>query len=128
MEVFKIIVLSLSGLLLFFVGLMRLTNPLKAYKKNSGIEFTNDVNVLNELRGSSAVQMFAGIIVLLGIVLQKVTLISFCIAILYFIGFALGRLLSFSSDGKPNKLIVQGLWFEIVFGITNLACLYLTWN
>lgn len=57
MEIFKIIILSLSGLLLLFVGTMRLSNPIKAYLKNSGIKLENDVDLLNEMRGVSAVML-----------------------------------------------------------------------
>ena len=41
----------------------------------------------------------------------------------FLIGFAIGRLLSFSLDGKPNKQIIQGLLFEIVLGSANIICL-----
>ena len=36
METFKIVTLSVSGLLLLSVGILRLANPLKTYLKNSG--------------------------------------------------------------------------------------------
>ena len=41
----------------------------------------------------------------------------------FLIGFAIGRLLSIGLDGKPNKLIVQGLVFELVLGAANIFCL-----
>lgn len=46
MEIIKVTVLSLSGLLLSFVGIMRLTNTIKTYFKNSGIQLEKDVNLL----------------------------------------------------------------------------------
>jgi len=123
MEIIKIVTLSLSGLMLLFVGIMRLSNPIKTYLKNSGIKLENDVNVLNEMRGVSSVMLFGGIIILLGTIIPKLTTVSFVVAILIFLGFALGRLLSIGLDGKPNKLIVQGLIFELVFSATNIFCL-----
>jgi hypothetical protein len=123
MEIFKIITLSLSGLLLLFVGAMRLSNPIKTYLKNSGIKIENEVNLLNEVRGISSVQLFGGIIILLGIIIAKLTIISFAVATLIFLGFAIGRLLSIAIDGKPNKLIIQGLIFELVLGSANIFCL-----
>ena len=123
MEIFKIITLSLSGLLLLFVGAMRLSNPIKTYLKNSGIKIENEVNLLNEVRGISSVQLFGGIIILLGIIVPKLTIISFAVATLIFLGFAIGRLLSITIDGKPNKLIIQGLVFELVLGSANIFCL-----
>lgn len=126
MEIFKIVTLSLSGLLLLFVGLMRLSNPIKAYLKNSGIELKNDVNLLNELRGVSAVMLSAAIIVALGIVIPELSLTSFVVGALIFIGFLIGRLISVSADGKPNKQIIQGMVFEVILGGINLACLILS--
>lgn len=126
MEIFKIVTLSLSGLLLFFVGTMRLINPIKTYLKNSGIKLENDVNLLNEIRGVSSVMLFGGLIILLGTIIPTLTITSFVIASLILIGFAIGRILSFGLDGKPNKLIVQGLISELVLGAANVFCLTYT--
>lgn len=123
MEIIKIVILSLSGLMLFFVGAMRLSNPIKTYLKNSGINLANDVNLLNEMRGVSAVMLFGGIIILLGTIIPKLMISSFVVATLIFIGFAIGRMLSHLLDGKPNKMLVQGLIFELIFGAANVFCL-----
>lgn len=123
MEIFKIITLSLSSLLLLFVGIMRLSNPIKTYLKNSGIKLENDVNLLNEMRAVSSVQLLAGLIILLGIFIPQLTITSFVVATLIFIGFAIGRITSITVDGKPNKQLIQGLVFEIIFGILNIICL-----
>lgn len=125
MEIIKIIILSLSGLMLLFVGAMRLSNPVKAYLKNSGINLGNDTDLLNEVRGVSAVMLCGGIIILLGIGIPKLTLASFIVASLIFIGFAIGRGLSIPIDGKPNKQIIQGLIFELVLGMANIFGLFL---
>ena len=123
MEIFKIVTLSLSGLLLFSVGAMRLSNPIKAYLKNSGIKLDKDVDLLNEMRGLSSVMLFGGIIISLGTIIPDLTLTSHITAILLFLGFAVGRMLSLGIDGKPNKQIIQGLVFELVFGALNVFCL-----
>ena len=123
MEIFKIVTLSISGLLLLTVGTLRLINPIKNYLKNSGIKLENDVNLLNEMRGVSSVMLIGGIIILLGTIIPKLTITSFVVATLILIGFAIGRLLSFGLDGKPNKLIVQGLISELVLGTANVFCL-----
>jgi hypothetical protein len=124
MEIFKIITLSLSGLLLLSVGTMRLINPIKTYLKNSGVKLEKEVNLLNEMRGVSSVMMCAGIIILLGTIIPQLTFTSFVVASLILLGFALGRLLSIRLDGKPNKLIVQGLISELILGFLNLFCLF----
>ncbi len=121
MEIIKIIILSLSSLLLVFVGLSRLTNPIKTYQKNSGITLSNDVNLLNEMRGVGAVMLCAGIITVLGIFIPLLTFTSFIVGTLIFIGFAIGRFASIASDGKPNKQISQGIGFELFLGAANIA-------
>ncbi|RLD24114.1 MAG: hypothetical protein DRI70_08575, partial [Bacteroidetes bacterium] len=83
----------------------------------------NDVNLLNEMRGVSSVMLLAGVIILLGTFIPELTLTSHSFAILLFLGFAIGRVLSFGLDGKPNKLIVQGLIFELILGGANTFCL-----
>lgn len=123
MEIVKIITLSLSGLLLFFVGTMRLLNPIKTYLKNSGIKLNNDTDLLNEMRGVSAVMLSGAVVILLGTVIPPLSFTSLMIAALLFLGFAIGRLLSLAMDGKPNKMIAQGLIFELVLGTANVFCL-----
>ena len=124
MEIFNIVVLSISGLLLFtLAGVLRLINPIKNYEKNSGIKIENEVNMLSEVRGMSTLMSLGGIVILLGTIIPELTLTSFVVAILLFGGYAIGRLLSFGIDGKPNKLIIQGLVTEVVLGSVNTFCL-----
>ena len=63
----------------------------------------------------------SGIIILLGITLPRLTISSHIVAWLMFLGFAIGRLISIGVDGKPNKLIINGLWFELFFGAVNVV-------
>ncbi|NQY30407.1 MAG: DUF4345 domain-containing protein [Flavobacteriaceae bacterium] len=123
MEIIKIVTLSISGLLLLYGGISRISNPVKIYLKNSGIKLENEVNVLSEARGVSSVMLFSGIIMLLGTIVPELTITSFFVATLILLGFAFGRSLSIALDGKPNKLLVQGLIVEIVLGSANVFCL-----
>ena len=128
METIRIVILSLSSLMLAFVGIMRLSNPIKTYLKNSGIKLENDASLLNEIRGVSAVMLCAGIIILLGTFIEKLTFTSHFIAVLIFIGFLIGRLISLKVDGKPSTQITQGILFELVFGAANIFCLTQIWS
>ncbi len=123
METASIIILSLSSLLLTLVGVMRLSNPIKTYFKNSGIKLENDASLLNEMRGVSSVMLCAGIVIALGVFIEKLTFSSHLVASLVFIGFVVGRLVSISIDGKPSKQIAQGIVFELVLGAANIFCL-----
>jgi len=123
-EIFSIGVLSLSGLLLLFVGALRISNPIGAYSRNSGIKVENEVNLLNEVRGTSAVMLFGGATILSGTAIPQMTFASHVVAILIFLGFAFGRLVSIRLDGRPNKLIIRGLIVELVLGSLNVVGLY----
>lgn len=126
MEILTSVTLALSGLLLSFVGITRISNPINAYRKNSGITLAKEVDLLNEMRGVSGVMLMGGILILLGILLPQLTFTSHLVASLLFLGFAIGRILSMGVDGQPNKQIAQGLIFELVFGGLNVVCLVLT--
>ncbi len=127
MDIIKIIILSLSGLLLVFVGISRMSNPIMAYLKNSGIKLAEDVDLLNEMRGIGSLMLIAGIIVLLSILIPQLALSSHIIGALIFLGFMVGRLISMSKDGKPNKKITQGIIFELVLGLVNVFGLWSSW-
>ncbi|WP_025665543.1 DUF4345 family protein [Aquimarina megaterium] len=128
MEIIRIAALSLSSLLLIFVGIMRLSNPIKTYLKNSGIKLENDSSLLNEMRGVSSVMLLAGILIAIGIFVERLSFTSHFIAILIFIGFVIGRLISMKVDGKPSKQITQGIMFELILGAANVFCLINIWN
>lgn len=127
MEIFKIVILSLSGLLLIYAGSMRVINPLnsfclKSYLENPGLALEGKVDVFNEMRGAGTNTVTGGIIILLGTILADFRQISFAVAAVIFLGYAAGRLISMSLEGKPNKDMVQGTYFEIILGTLNLIC------
>lgn len=126
MEILKIVILSLSGLLLFAVGTMRLFNPIKAYLKGSGIKLDNGIDLLNEMRGVGAVMLGTGVVILLGTCVSGLAVTSHSFAVLVFLGFALGRTIGLATDGKPNKQLIQGLVSELVLGGANVVCLIST--
>ncbi len=128
MEIINIVLLSLSGLLLTYAGTMRLIKPLKSlclknYFDNPSIKLEGEVDIYNEMRGAGTSIAFGGIIILLGIIVTQLMLASFVVAIVIFLGHALGRLVSLRLDGKPNQQIAQGLISELVLGAANAFCL-----
>lgn len=119
METYGMIVHGLSALMLIMIGGLRLSNPIKNYEKNSGITLPNQVDLLNELRGTSGVMLLSGIA--LGLFMKSLNLTAYVVALIVFVGFLIGRVLSIAADGKPNKQISQGIWFEVAFGILNIV-------
>ena len=126
MEIISMITLGLSGLLLTMIGMLRLSNPIKNYLKNSGISLPQDTDLLNEMRGVSGVMLLGGVLILSGILVSQLTFSSHLIGTLLFIGFAIGRIFSITADGKPNKQIMQGIMFELVLGSANIFCVVST--
>ncbi len=129
MEIINIVVLALSGLLLTYAGTMRLIKPLKSlclktYLDNPNIKLEGKVDVFNEMRAAGASMAFGGVVLFLGILIPQLTLASFVVAIVILLGNAIGRLVSLSSDGKPNKQLAQGLISELVLGGANAFCLF----
>ena len=128
MEIINIVVLSLSGILLIYAGTMRLIKPLnslclKNYLDNPQIILEYKLDIFNEMRGAGTSTSFGGIVILLGIIIAELSLASFVVAIVIFLGHALGRLVSLRLDGKPNKQLAQGLISELVLGAANVFCL-----
>ena len=128
MEIFNIVVLALSGLLLTYAGSMRLFKPLKSfclktYLEDPKIKLEGEADIFNEMRGAGSSITFGGIFIFLGIIIDQLMLASFVVAIVIFLGHALGRLVSLKLDGKPNQQLAQGLISEIVLGAANVFCL-----
>ena len=128
MEIINIVVLSLSGLLLVYAGTMRLIKPLKSlclktYLDNPRIKLEGEVDIFNEMRAGGASMAFGGIVILLGTIMTELTLASFIVAIAILLGNAFGRLISLSSDGKPNQQLSQGLMSELILGAASAFCL-----
>ena len=128
MEIFRIVVLALSGLLICYAGSMRLVRPagsfcLQTYLTKPENRLEDDPDMASEMRGAGAALLVAGLVTLLGIVVPDARTTSFAVAAVIYGGFALGRLVSWSVDGKPNKDLVQGTMSETVLAVLNLIAL-----
>lgn len=128
MENFQIIVLSLSGLGLFYASSTRLINPLKAiflqtYFENPENTLESDIDLVSEIRGVGAVMVFGGIVTLPGTILPDFRLTSFVVASVIFCGVASGRLLSLFIDGRPGKSVFRAATAEIALSVLNMLCL-----
>ena len=131
MEIVNIVVLSLSSILLVYAGTMRLIKPLKSlclktYTDDPSIKLKGEVDVFNEMRGAGASLALGGVMILLGTIVPILTFPSFLVAIVIFIGHALGRLISLNGDGKPNQPLIQGLMSELILGAANVFCFVYT--
>ncbi|MEM6842920.1 MAG: DUF4345 family protein [Bacteroidota bacterium] len=128
MKIFKIIVLALSGLALFYASSMRLFNPTEAvflqpYLENPENSREIAIDLVNEIRGVGAVMFLGGIIALLGIARPDFRLTSFVVVTVIFVGVISGRSLSLFIDGLPNENLVRAAIAEGVLATLNIFCL-----
>ncbi|MEM6428671.1 MAG: DUF4345 domain-containing protein [Deinococcota bacterium] len=127
MTIFKIVVLLLSTLALFYASSTRLITPTKAVFLQSYVENPEhspvNIDLLNEIRGVGAVMLLGGIIALLGALRADFRLTSFVVVTLIFGGVVLGRSLSLVVDGVPNETLMHAASAELVLSVFNVFCL-----
>ena len=128
MEIFEIIILSLSGLALIYASSMRLIQPKKAhflqtYLSNPVNKLENDTNLVNEIRGIGSVMCLGGLTIWIGIIIPSFRQTGFVVAIVILFGVVIGRLISIRLDGKPNKAIIKVMTVEIILSVFNIFCL-----
>ena len=76
-------ILFVLGLVLIVLGTSRLVDPI-AFFANSGIQLSNDVSLLNEIRGLDGPIVGFGILVMLGAFIRKLAFTSTIAAIVFF--------------------------------------------
>lgn len=128
MEIFKAIVLALSGLALFYACSMRLINPtnavfLQTYLVNPENSLEIDINLVNEIRGVGAVMLLAGMIAFVGAIRADFRQPAFVVVTVIFGGIVLGRSLSLLIDGLPNQNLMRAAIAEVVLAALNIVCL-----
>lgn len=75
MEVFYIITLALSGILLCYAGTMRLIKPISSlclttYADDPSLQLHGKSDVFSEMRGVGAFTVFSGIVILIEILFR----------------------------------------------------------
>jgi hypothetical protein len=113
-------ILFFLGLFLIVFGAGRVFLPSEFYALN-GLTLGDDVSMLNEARGAGGVMLGSGILIMMGVFLEKMRFTSTVIAILAFLSYGIARLIGIAIDGLPNEKIIQGIIAEFIFGITALV-------
>lgn len=124
MKIFKIVVLTLSGLALFYASSTRLINPteavfLQTYFVNPANSLATDVDLVNEVRGVGAVMFLGGVTAVVGAIRADFRRTSFVVVTVIFGGVILGRLLSLFFDGMPSQNLIRVVVVECVLGVLN---------
>lgn len=114
--------LIISGLLLTFIGGATLIAPVYM-KASGGIDIAGHINVLNDIRGFSALILVFALMIVLGVFNKKLTYTSTLISLLLFLSLGVGRLISIVLDGMPVDGLVKATGLEFVLGIIGLILL-----
>ncbi len=110
------IFLIISGLLLTFIGGATLFLPV-AMKSSAGIDITDNISVINDVRASSALLLAIALLALLGAFVKKLTYSASLISSMSFLSLGIGRAMSIVLDGMPVEGLVKATVLEFALGI-----------
>ncbi|NDR56807.1 DUF4345 domain-containing protein [Aliiruegeria sabulilitoris] len=109
---FEKIALGIAGVTALGIGAFILAAP-QAFYASYGITLDNNVNLLSELRAPASGLAAFGLLMLAGIVREKLSQVSIVAALTVFLAFPAGRLVRFIVDGMPSGNILGALVVEL---------------
>lgn len=110
------IFLLLSGLIGVVVGVAILFFPGPFYA-TSHIELGGNISLLNEIRAPGGSLLVTGILVMLGVFVERLTYTSLVVSTLTYLAYGLSRILSMAVDGLPTMDFIIVAALEIVIGL-----------
>lgn len=110
------IFLVISGLLLTFIGGSTLLNPI-VMKASAGIDLSENINLLNDTRGFSALLLSFAILIILGAFAKRLRFTSILISTVLFLSIGVGRVVSIFIDGTPHDSLLKATGIEFIIGI-----------
>ena len=116
-------ILLVLGLVLFVLGSWRLADPIGFFALHE-IELGNDVNMLNEARAAGGMVVASALVIMSGAFLPAMAFTSTVFSVVVFLSFGFARLYGIAADGLPGQMILQGVFFEFVFGAVSLFAFY----
>lgn len=112
--------LQISGYIALCVGIGMTFYPLTFFSI-SGVYFSADASTINELRAPGCATLFAALFIIWGSKSEKHRHSALLFAVILFLGFGAGRVLSLVFDGIPNPLILFIMASELTIGA---VCVY----
>lgn len=115
-SVATLVVLVAAGAVAVAVGSAGLVAP-DAFHAASGVLVGDDVGLLSELRGGSAVILATGLVLLAAVARARLTETALVTGALLYLSYAAGRTVGLVADGRPGSgLLVAGA-VELALGI-----------
>ena len=111
--------LVVSGAIGIVVGGALLFVPV-AFEASAGINIEGNINLLSEVRAPGGTLLVAGILILLGAFISKLTYTSVMLSSLFYLSYGFSRVFSMLIDGIPGESLITATIAEIVIGLISL--------
>lgn len=115
--------LGLCGFAGLFIGVSILVRPVPFYA-TTGIDLSQSISMLSELRAIGATFVSCSVLVLLGTFRSTLTWFAILLSAMLYLSCAFGRLVSLLLDGTPSTPLLIVMTLEWVIGLTCAACAY----
>ena len=115
-----LVVAGMSGIV---IGAALLFNPV-AFEASAGISLGKEnINMLSEVRAPGGALLAAGVLILLGAFISKLTHTSVVLTSLFYLSYGFSRILSMIVDGVPATSLVMATVVEIIIGLFSIYIL-----
>ena len=111
----KVLLVVASMVALWIGGTLTFT-PLDFHAASQIVFESPSASLLSELRSPGGVLVIAGFLMFLGVFQKKMIRLSLTVSTMIYLGYALGRLVSWALDGTPNQSLLIALVIELLLG------------
>lgn len=105
-----------SGLIALAVGSGLLFAP-TAFHALNGIELSDNVSLMSEIRAPGAGILASGLLILSGAFSSRLSFTALIVASLLYLSYGMSRFYSMALDGSPAQGIVTIAFFEMAIGL-----------
>lgn len=111
--------LIIAGIIAIIVGGAMLFIPV-AFEASAGIHLGENISLLSEVRAPGGTLLVAGILIMSGAFVAKMTHISILLSCLFYLSYGLSRVLGIMMDGVPSESLMIATVVEIIIGLVSL--------
>ena len=110
------VLLVLASVVALWIGGALTFTPLDFHAASQIFFESPSASLLSELRSPGGVLVIAGFLMFLGVFRKKMIRLSLTVSTMVYLGYALGRLVSWMLDGTPNQSLLIALAIELLLG------------
>ncbi len=117
------VLLVLASVVALWIGGALTFTPLDFHAASQIVFESPSASLLSELRSPGGVLVIAGFIMFLGAFQKKMIRLSLTVSTMVYLGYALGRLVSWGFDGAPHQSLLIALAIELLLGLLSALVL-----